>query len=171
MACILTGTAYHTIAMNDALHPIPPDPELTRLLPTDDAVGQVIPVIEEQVTIDKALVETGRVRVVKTVQERTETVDVPLTSEAYDVERVAVNQYVATPPPAVRYEGDTMIIPVLQEVVVVEKKTLLVEEVRITKRLTTSTETQSVTLRREDVSVEREQPAASATDMQNNPNS
>lgn len=114
----------------------------------------VIPVIDEQIHIDKRTVETGQVRIVKTVQESEETIDVSLEQEAFDVERVPVNQPVATAP-AVRYEGDTIIYPVLQEVVVVEKRLMLVEEVRVTKRRTTTTDQQRVVLRRETVTVER----------------
>ena len=53
-----------------------------------------------------------------------------------------------------RSEEDTLIIPVLEEVLVVEKRLLLKEEVRITKREETHTP-QRVTLRREEAAVER----------------
>ena len=113
-----------------------------------------IPVIEEQLLVEKRVVETGRLRVSKTVLEEEETVDVPLMSETFNVERVAINQYVDTPP-AVRYDGDTTVFPVLKEVLVTEKRLLLVEEVHITKRQTTTNDTQRVMLRREEVTVER----------------
>lgn len=104
--------------------------------------------------VDKQVVETGRLVVSKTVLEEEETVDIPLMQEQFDVERVAVNQYVDTPP-AVRYDGDTTIFPVLKEVLVTEKRLMLVEEVRITKRQTTTNDAQRVMLRREEVTVQR----------------
>ena len=125
---------------------------LTESLRTDDIT--VIPVIEEQLLVEKQVVETGLLRVSKTVLEEEETVDIPLMSETFDVERVAVNQYVDTPP-AVRYDGDTTVIPVLKEVLVTEKRLLLVEEVHITKRQTTTNDMQRVILRREEVTVQR----------------
>ena len=79
----------------------------------------------------------------------------PLNQEEVMVERVTLNQYVDSPPPPVRYEGDTMIIPVLQEVAVVEKRLLLVEELRVTKRQVQKQETQQVSLRQEEVQVTR----------------
>lgn len=114
----------------------------------------VIPVIEELIQIDINEVETGVVRLVKHVTEETQTVDIPTTKEEVIVDRVAIYQYVDTPP-VIRYEGDTTIIPVLREVLVTEKKLLLVEEVHVTKRRTTEQDTQTFTLRKEEVTVER----------------
>ncbi|WP_128545243.1 YsnF/AvaK domain-containing protein [Larkinella soli] len=116
---------------------------------------QVIPVIEERIVVDKQVVETGSVRVSKRVSEEEKTFEIPVLSEEYSVERVPVNQYIETPPEAVRYEGDTMILPVLQEVVVVEKRLLLVEEIRISKNQKMTSASQQVTLRREEVIVDR----------------
>jgi stress response protein YsnF len=55
----------------------------------------------------------------------------------------------------VRYEGDTMIVSLLEEVLVVETRLLLKEEVRMTTRRTETHRPVTVTLRREDVTVER----------------
>lgn len=121
-----------------------------------------IPVVEEQVQIGKDVVETGRIRVSKTVHEEQQIVDVPIIQEEVNVERVAINQYVATPP-AVRYEGDTMVMPILREVLVVEKRLLLVEEVRITKHQTETRIPQQVTLRKEEIHLQRVSPASGST--------
>ena len=114
-----------------------------------------VPVIEEQLLVDKQVVEKGRVRISKRVRETDETVNVPLVQENVSVERVPVNQYVAEAPPPVRYEGNVMIIPVLREVVVVEKRLVLVEELRVTKEQTQTQETQKIRLRKEEVEVKR----------------
>ena len=66
-----------------------------------------------------------------------------------------VNKLLDKLPEAVRYEGNTMIIPVLQEITVIEKKILLVEEIHITKTSVSSTETKEVTLLKEEVKIER----------------
>ena len=68
--------------------------------------------------------------------------------------RVPVNRFVETAP-QVRYEGETMIVPVLREVVVVEKRIELIEELHITKRTIQTQVSQQVTLRTEEVTVER----------------
>lgn len=116
-----------------------------------------IPRIEEQVAISTQTLETGRVTLTKTVHETQETVTVPLLQEQYIVERATINQYVVEPP-APRQEGDTIIYPVLKEILVIQKRLLLVEEVRVTRQQTQIQETQTVQLRREDITVERTPP-------------
>jgi uncharacterized protein (TIGR02271 family) len=114
----------------------------------------VVPVVEEEVTVEKRPVETGRVRLTKTVDEREVLVDQPLMREEVEVKRVTVNRMVDEPP-EIRYEGDTMIIPILEEVVVVEIKLMVREEVRVTRARSEIHQPQHVSLRREDVAVER----------------
>lgn len=117
--------------------------------------SMAIPVIEEQVIIDKQVVESGVVRIRKNVHEEEVTVDVPLMHEEHHIERVPFNEYLDTPPPAVRYEGEKMIIPILREEVVVQKRIVLVEELHITKRQVETSEPQRVTLRKEEVTIDR----------------
>jgi uncharacterized protein (TIGR02271 family) len=114
----------------------------------------VLPVIEEVLDVHTSPVETGRVRIRKVVHEREEVVDPPLWHDEVVIERVPINRVVEGPI-AVRSEGDTLIIPLLEEVLVVEKRLLLKEEVRITKRQVETHMPQRVTLRREEPAVER----------------
>ena len=67
----------------------------------------VIPVIEEAVTVEKRVIESGKVRVSKRISEHEELVDVPLFHEEVSVERVPINLFVEARPP-IRQEGDTM---------------------------------------------------------------
>ena len=129
-------------------------------LPVDRNASKkmTIPVIEEQVQIDKKVVESGSVRITKVVSEQEVPVDIPLIQEEHDIQRIPINQYVETLPPPIRYEGDTMIIPVVREVLVVEKRLLLVEELHVTKSQVQKQETQYITLRKEEVIVERLAP-------------
>lgn len=116
----------------------------------------VIPVIEEYATVQKEIIETGKVRIRKTVTEDKAIVNLPIINESYDITRVPVSSAVHdTPPPPVRYEGDTMIIPVVKEVTVMIKRYEVVEEVHITRKRTETPLMQEVTLRREDVHIER----------------
>jgi uncharacterized protein (TIGR02271 family) len=120
-------------------------------------------VIEETAYLDKRIVETGRIRVSKKVTEHEELIDEPLLREEVTVERVAVNKPVDQAP-AVRYEGDLMIIPVVQEQIVMQKRLVLVEEIRVRKELVETHQPQTVTLRKEEVDVRRvagkKEPAA-----------
>ena len=128
--------------------------------PQQSEPGLVVPVIQEALEVEKRWVETGRVCLTKTVQEHQETVDEPLLREEVTMERVAVNTLWDGPAPGVRQEGQTLIVPVLEEVLVVEKRLLLKEELHITKRQTTVHAPQTVTLRCETVQVERIDPTA-----------
>jgi uncharacterized protein (TIGR02271 family) len=101
--------------------------------PFDERESMRLPVIEERLQVGVRKDETGRVRAVKTVHEEDLIVSGPVFSQDVHVERVPLNQYVDKAP-QVRHEGDTMIIPVVKEEVIVQTRLVLVEEVRITQR-------------------------------------
>lgn len=128
--------------------------ELEEALQRSGGAAAVVPVIAEELHVGRESVETDRVRVSKLVRERQEVVDQPTVTERVTVERVPVNRVVEQAP-APRQEGDTLVLPVVEEVVVVERRLVLKEEVRITKSRTESRDPQTVTLRSEDVKVER----------------
>ncbi|MBC8077906.1 MAG: YsnF/AvaK domain-containing protein [Chloroflexales bacterium] len=130
---------------------------------TREGEALVVPVLEETLDVQKRTVATGVVRVHKTVREREEVIDEPLLREQVDVERVGINQVVAQAP-EVRREGDVLIIPVLEEVLVVEKRLLLKEEIRISLRKGEFHSPQTVTVRSEEITIERSEPAEQAAD-------
>src|SRR5215203_6074462 len=117
----------------------------------------VIPVIQEQATVRKRVVETGKVKIAKHVREYEEIVDIPHVHEEVKVERMPVGQFVETAP-KVRTEGETTIIPVLEERYVVEKRLFLVEELHIRKDRKESHYPQKVKVLKEEVEVKRITP-------------
>jgi uncharacterized protein (TIGR02271 family) len=116
----------------------------------------VIPRVEERATVEKRSVELERVRVVKRVREHEEPVEVALSEETIEVERVPIGRF-ADAAEAPRVEGDTTIVPVYEERAVVQTKLWLVEEVRVTKRRAERREVRAVTLRTEEVRTERDE--------------
>ncbi|HEU4329189.1 MAG TPA: YsnF/AvaK domain-containing protein [Roseiflexaceae bacterium] len=124
---------------------------------TLDADEATLEVIEETLSVEKRRVETGRVRVQKLVREHEEQIDEPLLREEVEVERVPINQVIDAPV-GIRQEGDVTIVPVIEEVLVVEKRLVLKEELRITRREHVERAQQTVTLRREELHVERLSP-------------
>lgn len=118
-------------------------------------VVRTIPIVQETFELGKETIETNKIRISKKVTEHQTDVNIPLISEAYEVNRVPINQVVAAPPAATRQEGDTMIVSVIKEVLVVEKRYEIIEEIHITKRTTEKTETQHISLRQEEVHIER----------------
>ena len=124
---------------------------------------EVIPLVEERAVVLKRKKLTGGLRVRTVVRESEKVIDQPLTTDAVEVERVPLDRWVEAPVP-VRQEGETTIITLLEEVVVVEKRLRATEEVRITRRRTTRQAAQHVTLRREEAVVERLDAAGSGDD-------
>jgi uncharacterized protein (TIGR02271 family) len=114
----------------------------------------VVPIIEEELDVQKRVVETGKVRVTKVMHERETLVDELLFRDEIEVERVPIDRVVDGPVP-VRYEDDIMIVPIMEEVLVVEKRLVLKEELHIHKRRVETHQPQQVTLYREEVRVER----------------
>lgn len=136
-----------------------------RVLDRDAASELVIPVVEERARIDKRAVETGRVRVSTRTETTEQVLRESLRSDAVGVTRVPVNRTLAEGEaiPATRTEGGVTIIPVLEEILVVEKRLVLKEEVHI--RRTTSGEDVEVpvTLRKQRAVVERVSPDGHVT--------
>ena len=122
-----------------------------------------IPLVEERLSVAKRQVESGRVRVHVTVEEREETVTEELMSDDLHIERVPRNVRL-TEVPRVRLEGNTTIVPVVEEVVVVEKALVLVEEIHISRRPVAEQAQIPVTLRTERATVEREREAQTAVE-------
>jgi len=127
---------------------------------THESTGQDglrIPVIEEQLAFATRTVDTGRgVRVHKTVTEQAVTIDERLARDEVEVRRVAIDRMVAPDEaPAPRYEGDTLVVPVLEEVLVVERRLRIKEELHITRTRHEERYHDTVPLKAERVEVER----------------
>jgi stress response protein YsnF len=116
-----------------------------------------IPVAQEEIAVDKRSVETGKgIRVTKHVLEHDEIVSVPHIAETLSVRHIEGGQIVSENSlPQPRQEGDTYIIPVFEEVYVVEKRIRLKEEIHITRERKETKEDQKIKLRSEQIAIER----------------
>jgi uncharacterized protein (TIGR02271 family) len=121
---------------------------------TEEQEVAAIPLAEERVSVTKREVETGRLRIQVSVEERQDAVPVELSHDEVEVERVPVNKAVSQLP-SVRLEGSTTIIPVVEEVVVVEKRLILVEEIHVRRKSVAETREIPVMLRSEQVRIDR----------------
>ena len=115
---------------------------------------EFVSVAEETVSVSKHQVETGRVRVRTRVNTVEEMASANLRSDRFEVTRVAVGTIVDVAP-QVRTEGDVTIVPVLEEVLVVETKLVLKEEIHIRHIVETEIVEMPVVLRRQHAVVER----------------
>jgi len=114
----------------------------------------VVPVLVEELEVQKRVVETGKIRITKQVHEREALVDESLWRDEVDVTHVPIHRVVDAPIP-VREEHGTLIVPVLEEVLVVEKRLMLKEEIHIHRHRVETRQPQQVTLHSEEVGVER----------------
>lgn len=89
-----------------------------------------LPIVEETVSIEKRVVETERVRVRTVVDEEDVLLRASLERGFVEVERVAIGREVDAAPP-VREEEGVLVVPVIEERLVVEKRLFLVEEIRL----------------------------------------
>ena len=111
-----------------------------------------IPLAAERVVVGTRVRRTGVVRVSTRVERRTTVVDPPLRRQRIEIRRRRVDRFVVRPP-EVRREGDTLIVPIVEEVLTTRLK--IVEEVAITLRRSVERRPQRVELRRETAIVER----------------
>ena len=115
---------------------------------------EVVPLLDEEVRIQKRQVATGRVRIRTIVDSVDEMAAASLSEEQVKVTRVPIGR-VVTEAPAVRTENGVTIVPVLEEVLVVEKQLVLREELHIRRDVTAERVEMPVTLRRQRAVVER----------------
>lgn len=112
--------------------------------------------VSEQLDVQKRVVDRGGFRIEKSVQVRDVLVDEPLYRDEYTIERKPVNKAVsASEPPSIRHEGETMVVPVLEEVIVVQRRLMLKEELHVVRHRREYRDPHTIELRSEHVSVDR----------------
>jgi uncharacterized protein (TIGR02271 family) len=119
--------------------------------------------LAEELTVDKQAVETGRLRVSKQTHAREVAIDEDLLKESAEIETVLIGRQIFEMP-AIRHEGETTIIPIVEEVLHTERRLFLKEEVRITRKKTTDQFHDRVTLRYQEAVVTRVQSTGEAFD-------
>ncbi len=127
--------------------------------PDNPALGEkdnprIIRLLAEELAVTRERVETGRVRVQVVTHAHEEHVDVPLAQDSVAVERVAIGRLIDVIP-SIRQEGDTIIVPVVHEVLVLERRLILQEEVHVRRVNTAGWHQERVTLHRQEAVVTR----------------
>ena len=126
----------------------------------------VLPLVEEALRVGKRRVETGRVRISVLTDADEQLVRETLRTERAEVERVAIGRELAKgeEAPTTRQEEDgTVVVPVLEEVLVVERRLVLREEIRLRIVAAEEAVEETATLRRQRAVVER-LPTSAADD-------
>jgi uncharacterized protein (TIGR02271 family) len=121
-------------------------------LETDEHQTESFGLAAEEAIAHVHEVDRGRLIIDKTVEMVPHRANVDVGTDRVEVERVPVNEELGTPP-RIREEGDTLVVPVVEEVLVVTKRYRVIEEVRVTKHRDVRTETFEEDLKREVVRV------------------
>lgn len=116
--------------------------------------GEVrVPLLEERLEFRTREIDLGDIRIHKTVEATEEVRSGPLTREDVQVERIRVDRPVDAPEER-RQEGDWLIIPIMEEVFIVQKQLMVAEEIRIRKQPVTEEHEVREIIRRERATVE-----------------
>lgn len=116
--------------------------------------ADVLQLFAEEAKVSRRTVETGRVRVATVTHTRDHLVDELLSRTNVEVERVPVGRVIDAIPP-VKDDAEHMIIPIVEETVVVERKLVLKEELHIRRKQTTEPYQERVKLRYQTAEVTR----------------
>jgi uncharacterized protein (TIGR02271 family) len=177
MRTVLRESARHNRHGKNAAHLVPlsrrPGTEggmrVDIMKPHNTAKETVLPLVEEALRVDKRRTETGRVRISVATEAEERLVRETLRSERAAVARVSIGRGLTdgeAAPIAGREEDRTFILPVLEEVLVIEQRLILREEIRLRLVAVEETIEETVTLRRQCAEVDRLPPAV-MTDIPN----
>ena len=117
--------------------------------------SSVLSLAEEVLSVDKQSVLSGAVQLRTETEVIEENLRVSLDSQTVELTRIAVNKIIDAAP-AIRTEGDVTIIPIIEEVAVVQKQLILKEELHIRRRTATQQAEVPVTRRKQRAVVERQ---------------
>jgi uncharacterized protein (TIGR02271 family) len=112
--------------------------------------------LAEEVHVTKEMRETGRVHVSTQTYEREALIAEDLARERVEIETIPVGRRINAVP-EVRQDGDTTIVPVVEEILVVERHLVLKEEIRIKRVRTIERHQETVVLRHQEAVVTRNQ--------------
>lgn len=133
---------------------------MTAVIGNEPVDGQTLELKAETLVVTKRIVTGATVQVSTVTREVEQAVDEQLDHELVDVERVPIGRIVEAVP-EIREEDGVTIVPVVEEVVVVERRLVLKEEVRITRRRVQSRHVETASLRKQEAVVTRTSPGES----------
>jgi uncharacterized protein (TIGR02271 family) len=115
------------------------------------------PLYAEDLTVSKRQIAGDRVQVSTVTREDATFVDETLNHERVEIDRIPIGRQVDAVPP-VRQEGDTTILSVVEESIVVERRLILKEEVRIRRLHIMERHQETVPLRKQEAVITRIEP-------------
>jgi len=115
--------------------------------------GDTLPLVAEEAIAHVREVDRGKLVIDKRVEVVPHRANVDVGTDRVEIERIPVNEELDTPPET-RQEGDTLIVPVVEEILVIAKRYRVVEEIHIRKFRDVETRTFEEDLKREVVDIQ-----------------
>jgi uncharacterized protein (TIGR02271 family) len=120
----------------------------------EESSPEALPLAEERMHVGKERIQAGRVRVRTITEKHEHLVAQDLASEHVEVERVPIDREIDVIP-ELRQDGDVTIIPIIEEVLVIEKRLVLKEEIHLRRTRSVERVEIPVELRKQEAIVER----------------
>lgn len=131
--------------------------------PPADLQDLVVPIYQEQASVTKRRIVTGRVKVSRVTHQSEQWLTETLAQQQVKIDRIPIGKLIDAVP-KIRKEGDAIIIPIVEEIPVVEHRLVLTEEVWVRRVRSKENHRERVMLRCQEAVVTRdpvEPPAAS----------
>jgi stress response protein YsnF len=116
---------------------------------------QSVPLVEEELTVRTRQVAKGTVRLEVGTETLHEEVPVTVSEDVVSITRVPIDRPIDAPPP-VRTEGDTIVVPILEEVILIQRQLRLKEEVHLRQERRSKHLAVPVTRRRQRAVIKRQ---------------
>ena len=153
---VRAGTAATAVAA--AARAVPPAPPARATAQTSIGTGRKedvrIPLMEEEIGIEKVSRETGHVRIHKTVKTEEKRFSVPVTREDVVIERVSASEEDASISPELAFKEQTLDLPLHEEDVQVTKRTRVREKIVVHPVIQAAEKEASASLRHEEVEID-----------------
>ena len=115
------------------------------------------PLHAEELSVSRQQIAGDTVQVSIVTREGEGVVDKMLNHERVEIDRLPLGRPVDEIPP-VRQEGETTILPVVEEIIVVRRRLILKEEVRIKRLHVSERHQEAVVLRKQEAVITRMEP-------------
>jgi uncharacterized protein (TIGR02271 family) len=129
---------------------------MKRATPPEEPPTERLELVEERPVLDKRVVDGATLSVRTHVETVDQVVEAALQREDVEVERVPIGAVVDSPP-GIREENGVLIVPIIEERLVVQKQLVVTEEIRITRHQRVERVREPVSLRVERAEIARDE--------------
>ena len=120
-----------------------------------DSQDVVVPICQEQASVTKRRIVTGRVKVSRVTHQSEKLLTETLAQQQVKIDRIPIGKLIKAVP-KIRKQGDAIIIPIVEEIPVVELRLVLIEEVWVRRIRSKENHRERVLLRCQEAVITRD---------------